>query len=225
MILFNRIRKLYRDNVPVEIKVPISKIRGRTFYHQYHDEFKCIFIHIPKTAGTSLQETLFNYSHTGHFKWDEYRAADRVKFKDYYKFAFVRNPYDRLVSAYFYLKAGGRNKYDLEWSESVLSKFPTFKSFVMEWVSESNIKDWNHFSLQSEYIFDDKGVCMVDFIGHFETLSRDFTIIASKLGVQNELSNINKSNRKQYHEYYDNDMIAVVKEVYKKDLELLGYEY
>ena len=69
------------------------------------DEKKCIFFHIPKTAGISLVKALFGDLDWGHRDVNYYiNVFDKKRFNDYFKFTFVRNPYDRLFSAYSFLK-------------------------------------------------------------------------------------------------------------------------
>ncbi|MEZ8325724.1 sulfotransferase family 2 domain-containing protein [Vibrio cyclitrophicus] len=221
----DKIKSVYRKFMPVWIKVRVNRLRGYAVYNDYNDQLRCIFVHIPKTAGTSMQESLFNYSHTGHCKWDVYKAENSQKFKDYYKFAFVRNPFDRLVSAYFYLRNGGRNEGDKAWSDKVLINYPTFEDFVMNWLNDYNINTWNHFAPQSDYIFDKKNNQQVDFIGKFENINEDFKLVARDLGLDSELSKVNKSDRTDYQDYYNESMIKVVEKVYARDLDLLGYKY
>ncbi|WP_417698442.1 sulfotransferase family 2 domain-containing protein, partial [Psychromonas sp.] len=74
-------------------------------YRKYTRKYKCIFIHIPKTAGTSILMTLIGKdSLKDHSNYYDFKRINSVKFKKYYKFCFVRNPYDRAVSLYEYLK-------------------------------------------------------------------------------------------------------------------------
>lgn len=219
------IKNIYRSLAPVYLKVRVNSIRGQQYFHPYNDELKCIFVHIPKTAGTSLQKTLFDFTHTGHIRWDEYRAIDKKRYDLYFKFAFVRNPWDRLVSAYFYLKAGGRNSSDKEWSERVLSKYDSFESFVLGWLTAENIKTWNHFVPQTDFIYDKNDKLMIDFLGKFENLVNDFNFISDRIGVNRELENINKSERGDYREYYNDKTKEKVRMVYERDISLLGYDF
>ncbi|WP_263079367.1 sulfotransferase family protein [Endozoicomonas sp. Mp262] len=202
-----------------------EKLRGQVVFHDYNDKLECIFVHIPKTAGTSLQKTLFNFTHTGHLRWDEYEAYDKKKFSKYYKFAFVRNPWDRVVSAYEYLKSGGRNESDKAWSEKNLAKYTSFESFINSWLTEENILTWNHFVPQSNFIFDTNDNLKVDFLGRFETLNCDFKILSEKLGGYRSLENINKSKRKAYKDYYSKTTKDKIAKLYGRDVELLGYKF
>ena len=81
-------------------------------YRKHFDRNKCIFIHIPKAAGTSVLAALGKKSEKGrdHVSWQTYKKADSKKFNNYFKFSFVRNPYDRAFSAYHYILKGGESR-------------------------------------------------------------------------------------------------------------------
>ena len=73
---------------------------------------KCIFIHIPKCAGTSV-EVNFSNKHSNHCPVAVFARKYPRKFKNYFKFSFVRNPFDRLVSVYaYYVNGGNKSKHD-----------------------------------------------------------------------------------------------------------------
>lgn len=215
-------------------KIVINIIRaisgdGRFFYpyRRYTNKYKCIFIHIPKVAGTSVL-TLFmgNQVRRDHLSYREFQGADSFSFNDYYKFCFIRNPYDRLVSTYEYLKSGGNKKQD-KYFESILNeKYKTFDSFVLDFLDNEIIHSHLLFKPQYTYIYDYKDECMVDFVGRFECLESDFRVVSNKLGLKGELKKINSSTRKEYQKYYFSpDVIKKVNMLYKKDFELLGYDY
>src|SRR5258707_7699115 len=100
----------------------LMDIRGRGVYSYFADEFRCIFIHIPKTAGTSLSQALFG-RHSRHIPYIEYEKGNPRKFRQYFKFTFVRNPWDRLVSTYFFLKQGGLAPADPRWADQQLRAY------------------------------------------------------------------------------------------------------
>lgn len=109
-----------KNIVPMRLRVRIADIRGRGEYSHFADRSQCIFIHIPKTAGTSVALTLFGHG-SRHVPWFRYQQANPVKYRRYFKFAFVRNPWDRLVSSYFYLQKGGMSEADVRWAAENLS--------------------------------------------------------------------------------------------------------
>ncbi len=227
---------------------------------------KCIFIHIPKNAGQSIEHVFLNdlgltwenraplllrpnnNPELGPPRLAHLQAGDYVKYKyvpqemfdTYFKFAFVRNPYSRLVSFYRYLKY---NQY---------VDFPTFvKDYLRQRVLD---QDYWFVGPQYEYLYDpSSGNCLVDFVGKFENLQRDFDEACQRMGMaQREVPHVNDSKlvesmpiasvrkkvkdllasvtKKQipkfthFAEYYDDESRRIVAEIYAKDFELFGYE-
>lgn len=172
-----------------------------------------LFIQIPKTSTSSIHNSLaqymkYDYSKIGrHSKYLE-AAEFYPESKNYFKFAFVRNPWDRLLSFYFFRK-----------TDRAKIKIPddlSLKEFIL---TESGQIKFNQYS----YIdgFDENS-----FIGRFENLQRDFNIVCDKIGIsRQQLPHTNKTNHKHYTEYYDNEMREIVAEKYAKDIEYFGYEF
>ena len=77
--------------VPMWLRYRLMELRGRGEFSHFADEHQCIFIHIPKAAGTSVTLTLFGKG-SRHVPWFEYYQANPRKFRKYFKFAFVRIP-------------------------------------------------------------------------------------------------------------------------------------
>jgi chondroitin 4-sulfotransferase 11 len=86
---------------------------------QYPPSFhskKCIFVHIPKTAGTSVTDALFGTPRPRHRPLQWYEGMEPELYKEYFKFAFVRNPWDRLVSGYHYVvNKKPKKQSEIEW--------------------------------------------------------------------------------------------------------------
>ena len=145
---------------------------------------KCLFIHVPKVAGKSVLSLfglpLLGRDYNGSLPWirEPYGHARIVNyrrqpwFKDYFKFAFVRNPFDRLVSAFFYLNGGGINEWDRNFADAHLQIYDgDFQRFVLEGLD--SVIDHTHFKPQIDWICepgDDEP--MVDFLGRFEELEK-----------------------------------------------------
>ena len=189
---------------------------------------KFIYVHINKTAGTSIMNALAKYSDSADDQQHEmlYRILPSDGFsnkrglnlisqckqspKSYFKFTFVRNPYERLVSAWKYAVK--------HWNFN-----GNFKDFLEHETNEGwQMSYWN----QLDWITNKKNEVKVDFIGKFENLQEDFNIICDKIEIsQIELPHKNKSKHKPYHKYYDNNTRSVVAEKYAKDIEYFNYEF
>jgi hypothetical protein len=194
------------------------------------DQNRCIFVHIPKTAGISVCKSLFGNLAGGHTPLHSYQLIfKKYEFDNYFKFTFVRNPWDRLVSAYHYLRSGGISKSDIQWKEKNLLKFDDFNKFVLYGIKQKKIKKYRHFRPQYEYICEPGSKQpKVDFLGFYENLVNDFHYIMSELGISTKLkkANTGHSNRiLDYKEYYTPETKKIVNDVYKTDIEIFGYVF
>ena len=206
------------------LRMRIADLRGRGVYSGYPNAHRCVFIHIPKAAGTSLTRTLFD-SPSRHLHYTEYECANPRKFRNYFKFTFVRNPYDRLFSAYTFLKKGGLNELDRCWAEQNLASFPDFESFVRGWVTPENIQTWVHFKPQHFWICDASLKLKVDFVGRFEQMDADVAIVQQRLKLPVvPLPKINVTDRSVKDPVaYTAEMRAIVENAYRQDIELFAY--
>ncbi len=192
-------------------------------------ENKCIFIHIPKSAGTSVNQSIFGHNTGNHATIAEYQIAfSRIEFESFFKFTFVRNPWDRLLSAFIYLKNGGKCKRDYQWAEKHLLPYKNFNDFVMKWVSKRNIIKGIHFLPQYRFLTTPKSLKPeVNFIGFFENINNDYEYIRKLLHIGKKLILENKTAEKagDYRSYYNDKTVKIVSDVYAEDIELLGYDF
>jgi Sulfotransferase family len=208
----------------IQVLRTVNPTHGRSFLP--FDIAKAIFVHVPKCAGDSISLTLFGNFSGSHTTLTEYiYFLDPQRVASYFKFAIVRNPWDRLVSAFHYLKSGGWDEEDRDWFNSELGHFKDFDEFVRVWLNKDNI--WKRVYLRPQYHFviEDHRKIEMDFIGLFENLEEDFRHITNRLGVECTLSQTNKSKHKDYKEYYDDETRKIVANVYDIDIELFGYNF
>lgn len=192
------------------------------------DERRCIFVHIPKCAGISVCQSLFGNIAGGHDSIRSYQLMfSPHEFSEYFKFAFVRNPWDRLVSAYLYLKEGGRVESDRAVAAKSVKPFKDFEDFVRRGITQKPIRKVFHFRPQVQFICLLRNRPALDFIGRFETLNEDFAYITRRLNVQATLQQLNRTASKQrdYREYYTEETARIVGEVYADDVKVLGYSF
>ncbi|MEM6818390.1 MAG: sulfotransferase family 2 domain-containing protein [Pseudomonadota bacterium] len=189
------------------------------------DEHQCIFVHITKSAGTSVALALFDHLPYHHTARDYRVIYGKETFNRYFKFAFVRNPWDRLYSAYSYLRGGGWDEYDQAWAEEHLSRFNSFEEFVLTAFSSKWLEKHLHFKTQIDFIGDRHQAPMIDHLMYFETLTTDFNDLAQKLALEARLEHRNPSARAGYREVYTPEMMAVVERVYQDDIRTFGYGF
>ena len=221
----------------------------------------CFFVHIPKVAGTSIEARLFEYVSNdretclmsvnedpakGPSVLDHITAKQLVEcshitqdeFNQLFKFSFVRNPWDRLVSEYKY------RKYQLQFE---------FKKFVFDYWPKPAFNDlYLHIIPQYKFLYGNDGKLLVDFVGRYERFQKDFEYICHRLGISNKklpLRNVSASRKfsvrnaarwlkspiketclrqhTKYHytDYYDEETQAFVANYYRRDIEIFGYVF
>lgn len=189
------------------------------------DKHKCIYIHIPKTAGISVSMSLLG-ERIGHLSALNYQALfGKEDFNNYFKFSFTRNPFTRLVSAYEFVKSGGYGPKDEEFV-SIVRQYQSLEDFVMHFLTPETAKPIRYFIPQYHFLCDSNDRIMVDYVGRFEELQKDYDYVRSKIGTGDPLQklNVTKSRRLPLHKYYTGDaLIQKVISIYEKDFELLGY--
>lgn len=189
------------------------------------DQHQCIFVHITKSAGTSVAKALFGEL-PYHYTATQYRVIfGRRDFSRYFKFAFVRNPWDRLYSAYSYLKGGGWDAKDKAWAEQHLTGIDDFNQFVTEWLTPARLDSHMHFWPQSRFICDRRGRPLIDYLGYFETIADDFDQIRRRLHIETTLPHTNASERIGYRSAYSPEAVEAVARLYPEDIARFGYHF
>ena len=182
-------------------------------------EKNCLFFHIPKTAGISVSKSLFGDVKWGHRSVSFYKSYyGEDTFNTLYKFCFVRNPYKRLFSAYTFLKQGGINNQDLEFSKSYLKEYINFNEFVLKGLERKEFMNWVHFKPQYTFICDENDKVVMDFIGKVENLNTDFNTVCKQLNIKSELQTLNKS--KNIKNEFSKEIKNIIKLKYQKDFNL-----
>lgn len=198
--------------------------------------YRCIFIHIPRTGGTSIENVIWPGDRSERDLWmgfvSKYRnkhqtgglqhlLASQVReevgepaFGAYFKFAFVRNPWDKAVSQYMLT----RRRPDLQ--EFIgMNEADSFKRYL-ELIGRREHVQW---APQYRFISDENGQQIVDFIGRFEHLERDALHVFSRIGAQGPLPHAHATERLPLSDYYDREAVEIVAHHYAHDIELFGY--
>ena len=137
------------------------------------------------------------------------------KHKDYFKFAFVRNPWARVVSCYFDKVKEGHNVFEVCFDQD-------FECFV-DFIAKQDLKTADrHIRLQTALIPVDE----VDFIGHTENFANDMRYVMTVLGFANlEIPHKHSSQHEHYSHYYTERTKKIIARKYKKDIEAFGYTF
>lgn len=223
-------------------------------------KYQCIFVHIPKTAGQSIESFFLKLhgltweeraplllrqnedptrgperlAHLTACEYLEFAHVSIEEFQEYFKFAFVRNPWSRLVSEYRY--------------RSIYHKL-NFKEFLTRGLPQRcKFSDlYRHIQPQCEFVFDENGKPLVDFVGRFEDLQRDFDTVCARLSIQSSVLPVRNHSPKKvasswrginwllskadpqapehYSSYYDQEMKELVGEMYAEDIHAFGYSF
>ena len=205
-------------------------------------EKKFIFVHVPKTAGTSVTTMLSPHclmpertsfrrvlSHLP-VPEDPYKAfmrkhdkawwlkikLPRKMFDTYLKFAVVRNPFDYAVSYYFYTR---RN---VTHSRHKMAMRSTFS----EYLRAMGRKNWFTPVTQHSWLTDVSGQrIIVDRVLRFETLHDDLSALCAELGIDMDMPHSNSSSHTHYSAYYSEDDRAFAERLFRRDLEMFDYSF
>ena len=196
--------------------------------YNYWKNNKCIFIHVPKVAGTSINHAIYGRT-LGHYSALEIQNKFPKLFSDSFTFSLVRNPWDRLLSAYRFAKQGRTETMGIRNSKQYqIPEFESFESFVLEWLVHKNVDELDFvFQTQSRFLVDFNGQLLPDYIGKLENIDTDIKNIETKLNRTLRIPHVNKTSVSScYREAYKTQtMIDIVSEKYSKDIELFNYEF
>ncbi len=219
-------RILSRGNTHGDI--PIIVMRDSA-YPKIFDETNSTFVHIPKNSGSSLKSAFpLRSAELAHASARYLYSLDRDRFSRYFSFAIARNPWDRLVSGYTYWR-------ELFLKEGIVDGFGSLcASISFQEMVYALQKDKEHLLLchemispQYEWVCDEKGKVMVDYIGRFENLPETYARIAEGMHIpwNRDIPHANTSRHRPYQEYYNAETREIVGELFKTDIELFGYTF
>jgi Sulfotransferase family len=192
-----------------------------------------LFVHIPKTAGNSIQSVLRDYSEDElvalrkeqdgierfglrnrnyklkkHSTLSEYYdALGDEQFRGLYKFTCVRNPWDRMVSYYF--------------TPTQTPEAWNWKKFRETISKATSVPDYLRLDNDNSDPF-----ANVDCIMRFENLANDFRGVCSAIGISPPtLPQYNRSTRDHYSKYYDDELRELVRTRFGPEIDRFGYRF
>ena len=175
------------------------------------------FIHIPKTSGVTLDKLIqanpsCNLSYLQHL-----RVVDTVKL-----FTFVRNPYDRIVSAYFYLKSNKANEMQVAYNH-IVSRYDSFKDFILNMDKDGLLEFITHIKPQWTWVINENGAIVPKVFKIEEPEKIDAFLAENGISGWQEQPKENTSEHEPYETYLDEEVIAEINRVYAKDFKLFNY--
>jgi hypothetical protein len=189
-----------------------------------------LFIHIPKNAGTSILKALGMGLGDGHLPWQAYKTVWPRRWYLYFKFAVIRNPWDRVVSNYLYARMERSFHHSIDGStphglhpDYETLRDASFQSCV-ELIPTLKHPGWLP---QSEWICGPRGKMMMNYLCRYERLAQDFARVCKKLRIKAELPLLNPSENKGscWQDFYDEKTVTAVRRLYAVDIEQFGYEF
>jgi hypothetical protein len=190
-----------------------------------------VFVHVPKAAGTSINEALYG-RFMGHVRAADIERWGSAKLKSLPSFAVTRNPWDRLVSAFRFAKRLRDKDWrgDVHVPPSVRAQIPPiddFAIFVTEWLAHRQITELNQiFQPQSLFLCNANGDVIVDHLGQVEDIGSTYDFVSRHVGQVPPFDRANRSGEPvNYREYYTPALAKLVGDIYADDVRLLGYEF
>ena len=200
------------------------------------DSHRFIYVHIPRTGGTSVEIALAACSRSPvamtahqctvlphkHATAAELRAIVGAEWERYFRFSVVRNPCARMASDYYFFQQAGPALYpEFSPRERALTDAALrldFNQWLREGAEVLNL-------CQLDYLTDERGVVIVDHVCRLETLADDFARVCRRLGVTAALPRLNTVRRPPTAEVYDDQSVRLIERWCAADIERFGYTF
>ena len=192
---------------------------------------KCIFVHIPKTAGTSIEEFIkengknkilffgkYNNRSLQHYTALELRNSVPNIFNKYYKFSMVRNPYDRLLSEYYWIKIPGLGFKSNQSKDDFLNHAINIVTNKLYFIHTDN----DHFIPQHNFIFDNKHKLIVNDVFKYENLDISIKHLKNKLNINGNFPFLQHTHSTKKDSWNDTQK-ELIYNLYKNDFIIFKY--
>ena len=197
---------------------------------------KLAYIPIAKVANSSIKASMCEQKLDGveeyyqiHSLVTKMHKLDEEA-KKYYKFSFVRNPLDRLVSCYVnkytsdkkYLESKGRLYFD-SYLFGYVRQPKDFTDFIRKICKIPTCLEDQHFQKQYNLLYDKKGNCLVDYVGKYENIVEDFEMLEKRFDLK-PLPHYYQTSKGNWMDYYTLETAELVHKKYRRDFQVFGYE-
>jgi hypothetical protein len=189
-----------------------------------------VYIHIPKAAGTSINQALFG-RFVGHPRARDIERWGSQRLRAVPRFSVTRNPWDRLLSAYRFARRGtgiGEAVAGMRHPELYrIPEFDSFERFLFDWLAPRDINRLDPvFQPQCSFVLDSSGRLLVDHLGRVEDMGPTSAFVERTIGTIEAIPWTNMSGEPMdYREMYTPKMAALAGEIYRADVEAFGYEF
>jgi hypothetical protein len=198
-------------------------------YRAHHDFRRAgvAFVHVPRAAGLSVSRTLYNRD-IFHFSARQMRRVLPADVLNLPRFAIVRNPWDRTVSAYHFATQGGvLGGAQMAYPERYRGNdFATFETFVTRYLARHTLASIDGvFRPQSTYLLLNDGTVPFDHVGRFERIGETEEWLSATLGRPIRFPKINGTDRDDYRGYFTDETREIVADRYRADIDAFGYTF
>jgi hypothetical protein len=202
-----------------------------------NDKSKFIFFHLYKCGGMSFRKSLndvFPGSYElqgGHSLPRDIKSSDpkMEKYKDYIRFTMVRNPFDFMVSTYFYGKSYANHfmHKDIIDQKMGMEEFIPYYFKHREKDTKNKKPGQNRVVTIKDWLHDDEENIIVDKILKLENIEKDITDLSSLLNTKIELNktNVNPNRVKDYKKYYNERSKKMIEDKFSWELEYFNYTF
>ena len=219
------IRKAYTKALPEAWRCKLeSWISGP--YPRIYDQKRFVFIHIPKTAGKSVCK-MIGVRGARHLRYVDYERHLQLKIDDYYLFTVVRDPMDRLRSAYSYMKSGGnQSAKDLQFHRDWIAPFTNLQEFVREALQAPPVAESGKFRPQTDFLIDQHQQYVERIVKlRFENLAAEVKHLPQQLLNHSQLPHLNASDKHRETLTVDPETQSRIYDFYREDYRYLRYAH
>jgi hypothetical protein len=229
--IYSHLPLVVREAVHRHLPQRARTVRAILLHSAYWTRAGVVFIHVPKAAGTSVNLALYG-RFMGHFTAAEVRRWGSAEVNALPSFAVTRNPWDRLVSAYRFLKlgkgVGGKREVSVRQAQQYrIPEFQSFETFVREWLAPRDLRKLDHaLRPQWPFVCDRAGRVLVDHVGRVEDLRPTLDFLRDTIGASPDIPRSNTSGSAvNYRDFYTPSLVQLVAGLYAADIEKFSYDF